>query len=341
MFWDNIPIPITSLAIVKEFHYKDVYKKSVFPLKGVYIMYPYNKILVSLDMSDKDDAVIRFTKLFEQHVSCRDIFFIHVTPPHELPAELREKYPELEEPTTENLRGTIKSKVQGVITACHDEEPMYYIRDGHPVEVILKTVKHDDIDLIIIGRKAYSTEHVTVSSLLARKTPCSVLVVPKGSEPRLNKILVPVDFSENSKLALNTALQISTSFDPRIPVLIFHVYKIPTGYGKTGKTRDEFGQIMRRNAEEQYEGFMEEIETADIPVEPHFALSENIDEAILDKAHGDNCDLIVVGARGRSATAAMLLGSLTEKLIGKTRLPLLAVKKKSENMGLLDALLNM
>jgi nucleotide-binding universal stress UspA family protein len=49
--------------------------------------------------------------------------------------------------------------------------------------------------------------------------------------------------------------------------------------------------------------------------------------------------LIVIGAKGRSLSALVLLGSVTEKLIETTPAPVLAVKKKGAGMGFLEALL--
>jgi nucleotide-binding universal stress UspA family protein len=48
-------------------------------------------------------------------------------------------------------------------------------------------------------------------------------------------------------------------------------------------------------------------------------------------------DLIVVGSKGKTAAAAVLLGSVTENLIRMTNTPLLAVKRKGETMNLLKA----
>ena len=48
-----------------------------------------------------------------------------------------------------------------------------------------------------------------------------------------------------------------------------------------------------------------------------------------------------MGARGRRAGAAVLLGSVTEHLINTTTVPLLAVKKKGSGMSILDALLEL
>jgi len=47
---------------------------------------------------------------------------------------------------------------------------------------------------------------------------------------------------------------------------------------------------------------------------------------------------VVVGARGRTAAVALVLGSVTERLIASTEIPLIAVKKKGTGLSLLDVL---
>ena len=47
----------------------------------------------------------------------------------------------------------------------------------------------------------------------------------------------------------------------------------------------------------------------------------------------------MIGARGRTGTAGVLLGTVTEQLIRKSPSPVLAVKKKGECLGVLRALL--
>jgi nucleotide-binding universal stress UspA family protein len=56
-----------------------------------------------------------------------------------------------------------------------------------------------------------------------------------------------------------------------------------------------------------------------------------------DISEEQQVDLVAVGARGRTA-AALLLGSITERLIRSTEIPLIAVKKKGTGLSLLAAL---
>ena len=55
-------------------------------------------------------------------------------------------------------------------------------------------------------------------------------------------------------------------------------------------------------------------------------------------AEDRRCDLIVMGTRGRSRAASVLLGSETEQTIIESRLPVLAVKHYGARLRLLQAL---
>jgi hypothetical protein len=57
-------------------------------------------------------------------------------------------------------------------------------------------------------------------------------------------------------------------------------------------------------------------------------------------AEREDADLIVMGTRGRSRSAAILLGSVTEETIRQTRIPLLAAKHFGARLGVLQALLD-
>jgi nucleotide-binding universal stress UspA family protein len=60
---------------------------------------------------------------------------------------------------------------------------------------------------------------------------------------------------------------------------------------------------------------------------------------ILEAAKTEAADMIVIGARGRTGAAGVLLGRITEALIRRSPIPLLAVRKKGECVGILHALL--
>jgi hypothetical protein len=75
-------------------------------------------------------------------------------------------------------------------------------------------------------------------------------------------------------------------------------------------------------------------------VTPLFDEGANAAHAIERVAEREQADLIVMGTRGRSRSAAILLGSVTEQTLIETRLPLLAVKHFGARMSVLQALLD-
>ncbi|MEY2994469.1 MAG: hypothetical protein RL357_1404 [Pseudomonadota bacterium] len=49
-------------------------------------------------------------------------------------------------------------------------------------------------------------------------------------------------------------------------------------------------------------------------------------EGILDTAEAEHCDLIVMGSHGRQGMKALILGSVTQKVLTHSKLPVLVIK---------------
>jgi nucleotide-binding universal stress UspA family protein len=118
-----------------------------------------------------------------------------------------------------------------------------------------------------------------------------------------------------------------------------HIYSVPSGFHKTGKSYEQFAEIMKGHAEKNYREFIEGIDLKGISAVPKFRLERKdyrgIWEELLEER---DVHLLVVGAKGRRGGAGILLGSVTENLIKTTQVPLLAVKEKGAGMGMLEAL---
>jgi len=166
------------------------------------------------------------------------------------------------------------------------------------------------------------------------------LILPKGSNIPIKKILVPVDFSEDSELTLKRVGDMARRI--KAELLVEHVYMVPTGYTKTGKTFEEFGQIMLKHAKGHMHKFLKDCEMSHFEDRVIYRLDNGHDpsDEIMEAAEDRDVDLIVLGARGRSDPAAFLLGSLAEKLVQRDySIPVLVEKNKRTVMKFLEALL--
>ncbi|MDZ7343051.1 MAG: universal stress protein [candidate division KSB1 bacterium] len=298
----------------------------------------YKNLMVGLNLSDQDVTTIRYAAMISRLAKTEKIYFIHVTENLEIPDDVRAEFPDLLERADEFAVNEMKTMIDRYFDGYPGAERIHNVVEGVPLSVLLEWSHQKDIDLFLMGRKKESGENSKLAVKLVRKAPCSVFIVPEGSEAKITRVLVPVDFSRNSAEALEVAIAFaSTSTGAAIECL--HVYRLPTGYYKTGKTFEEFAAIMKGHAEKAYRNLISTFDHKGLSIAPLFELDNNPSKAIKAIAEKQRADLLVMGARGKNDAAAVLLGSVTERLIRTTDIPLLAVKKKGASLGLLEAIL--
>jgi len=303
-------------------------------------MYPYEKMLVGMNLTDHDRVLVRHACLIAGLTGTEEITFVHVTGDPDIPEEILEKYPGLPAAASEAATETLEEITQDEIPPELKVKAVCMVRSGQQVEVLFSEIRDRDIDLVVLGKKTQQADPGILAEKIARKAPCSVLVLPDGNEPRLGSIAVAMDFSGNSADALDEGIALAAKAGIS-EIKCIHVYKVPLGFSSTGETFEEFAQAMAKNAERQFEKIEQKKKGSGVKLSPVLLLGEHPSKAIGEWVEKEPPDLLIVGARGRSAGAAVLLGSVTERLIKLTHCPLLAVKRKGAGMGVLKALLEL
>jgi nucleotide-binding universal stress UspA family protein len=102
----------------------------------------------------------------------------------------------------------------------------------------------------------------------------------------------------------------------------------------------EADPIARGEEQRAYEKFVANADLHGVPVRPLFVESDDVAEAIHRAAQEHAADLKVMATRGRSRSAAILLGSVAEGVIVEARTPLLIVKRFGAKLSLLETLLD-
>ncbi|HEX6584268.1 MAG TPA: universal stress protein [Thermoleophilaceae bacterium] len=130
-------------------------------------------------------------------------------------------------------------------------------------------------------------------------------------------IVLALDGSEESRQALPLAAELARQDGARI--VIAHVQEdvVGKGGGPIVATEDEIQAEIRKQGEELS---AEGIETS---VEMREIMLGGPAHAIVEIADGAGADLIVVGTRGHSPVAGLLLGSVTQRLLHIARCPVL------------------
>ncbi len=300
-------------------------------------MYAIKKMLVALDLSDIDTVLVRYAFNLAEILGIEAIVLSHVVREADL-ADVEANI----EGGLEGLAPQLKAMALASGTVPAGVELSIEVISGHRVSELLAVSKKHGIDLIIAGRKNITQTSGDTLKQMARRALCSFVTVPENAKPVITKVLMPVDFSEMSEIAFKRILQLSKKAD--FDIICLHVYSLPQGYTASGKTQEEYAEIMRHNAEKRYKLFIDKFEGKNINVKPKFCLDIDGSAAkiIYNIALVENADLIVMGSRGRTSMAAAFLGSTTEKLLmHNLSIPTLVLKSKVQNMGFFEALLKL
>lgn len=145
---------------------------------------------------------------------------------------------------------------------------------------------------------------------------------------KIERILVPVDFSEHAARALEHARAIAASHDAALELL--HVIEEPTFpafYGAAYKAA--YGTVP--DVQEQARAALERLTQAvrETDVERgigHYVRRGHAAAEIIQLAEEHDIDLIVIASHGLTSLEHLLLGSVAEKVVRTASCPVFVVK---------------
>jgi len=305
-------------------------------------MYQIKKLIVCLDQTSMDETLVKFATYIARINQTKKIYFTNIIRNLQIPKEVLKEFPKL----IENMVEERKSQMREVVERNWDKELQsemsFVVKEGQLAKKVLKLAHEKSADMILVGRKVTLPGSGVGSQRLARRASCTLMIIPENSTPKVTKILVPSDFSEYSKDALEEAILISERNGKAIEIICQNVYTIPSGYHFTGKSYEEFAAIMQTHAEIKYKKFIRKIDTKGVKITPLYTKDDDDDpvEDIIKKAQEIQANGIIIGAKGRTAATALFLGSMAERLIQlNDKIPLLVTRPKGKNAGILDYIL--
>ena len=290
--------------------------------------------MVGLDFSAMDEQLIKWVNFLAQKLKPEVVYFIHSETDLDVPTYLDRDFKSEFEAKDEQQERVIKELVSLYFDA--PTEVKVEIVEGNPMDELLHWSNVKKIDLFIAGKKRKIKGSGLLPNRLSRSLSCSVLFVPEGIKPELSNILMSLDFSEHARLALDSVKQLN-EFVGKLKITCLHAYKVPIGYYKTGKTYEQFAEIMEENARKEFDRF-----TADYDLNLTFKpvlLETSAADTILDEIENEEYDLTVLGSLGQSTGSFILLGSTSEKvLMDNNKCSSLITKKPGEHVGVFEAI---
>lgn len=145
---------------------------------------------------------------------------------------------------------------------------------------------------------------------------------------KLERILVPVDYSTCSSAALRCAAGLAKSFGATLDIV--HVWDRPsyvTDIVMTATDPMSSKSLLRKiqeNAERDLSEFLKSADAPGVALTGRLISGEPAAALLRELEHG-KYDLVVVGTHGRTGLSRALLGSVAEKLVQLSRVPVLTV----------------
>jgi len=288
-------------------------------------MHRFRQLAVGLSRQESDAGLIRYAAMICSLGTVQDVRFVHVLPAAsgKGSADHGRVQAELHESARQSLAGI----PGGPRVSCD-------VLSGPLTDQLLAYTAQQQIDLLLVGHGRGQSGRRALARRLAMKAPCSVWMAPQDSPPQVSAILAPVDFSEHAADTVRVACSLAR-LSGAARCLALHVY-----FNEAVVTYEGYDAVLRGQEEEAWQKFIAPIDCQGVAVTPLFEESSHVAHAIGRVAEREGADLIVMGTRGRSRSAAILLGSVTEEMIIDAKVPLLAIKHFGARIGVLQALLD-
>jgi nucleotide-binding universal stress UspA family protein len=195
-------------------------------------------------------------------------------------------------------------------------------RDEEPYQNIIDEATRNHVNMIIVGTHGRTgLKRLMMGSVTAKvigHAPCNVLVVPLDAKVECRNILIATDGSKYSDAAASEAIGIAKRCAGSL-IVISVVYAdkeivLPEDDEDMISARDNVNKIIDIAGKEGIK-----TEALTVQDKPY--------EGIVGAAKQKHADLIIVGSHGRTGIERLLMGSVTERVIGHSKSAVLVVKK--------------
>jgi nucleotide-binding universal stress UspA family protein len=195
---------------------------------------------------------------------------------------------------------------------------------GAPYEKLVDIAESENSGVIVLGKRGTSQFAKTflgsVASRVIGNSSRDVLVVPQDAALGWKKIFIATDGSRYSESATDKAINFAKSYGGELAVI--SVVDVPSEfYAEAPKAVED----LIKKAKEFTAAVKKKAESSGIKASTFIGEGEAY-EVITNTARKEKADVIFMGSHGRTGIGKILMGSVTEKVIGYAPCPVLIVK---------------
>jgi universal stress protein A len=168
------------------------------------------------------------------------------------------------------------------------------------------------------------------SRLVAKAAWRDISILPFApAEIKLKKLLVPIDFSESSRKALQYAVSFATCFKAEI-LLLHAVEMLPPGLPTSfaAESIAETGALQEQGA--KHIALWRQAIEKHVPAKARIEIGSP-SEMILRAASESKADLIIIGTHGHSGLERWFMGGTARKVVRHAPCPVLVVREQEHD----------
>ena len=204
---------------------------------------------------------------------------------------------------------------------------------GDLADRIKEYVVKEGVDLIVVCRQGHSDlkrEEKVLQNLVTENSSL-LLVKPGSGQPRLSKILLPLDGSIVSENMVPRVIRLAQTTKAEVVLLSVNGYpEIPSDRPPSAKPSwEEYALILMKEVREQARDYLDRIAAdcrkAGVPAKTSVVFG-GVAEGIVRAAEDNRADVIAMATHARTGLDRWVYGSVAATVSTSTTLPMLLVR---------------
>ena len=217
-------------------------------------------------------------------------------------------------------------------------ETTFVVETGNPPDVIIEAARGNGITMIVMATHGYTgLRHWTLGSVaekLVQAMPTPILLVRSQegeavTTPKLEHILVPIDYSDLSQQALPLAFDLARR-TAHAEVLLLHTdVPLASIYPSSYVPSQEVEDIRHQDATTMLHRLADTNRSPTVQTQVLACMGYPA-QSIIAEAERHHSDLIVMATHGRSGLKRWVLGSVADKVLHASATPLLLLRPQTQ-----------
>jgi len=201
------------------------------------------------------------------------------------------------------------------------------VRMGTPYEEITGLAGEEGADVIVTGRRGMTRfERAMIGSVTSRvigHSATDVLVIPRDGKILFDSLLAATDGSDYCDLVVRKAIDFGASYGA-----------VSIAFVAAQDVNDEFMALAPDMVDKITQGYKAALEKAvksakDAGLEAMTVLKQGRPADVINEAALDTgANIVFIGTHGRSPLGRLFMGSVAERVIGISKVPVLVTKKR-------------